>query len=263
MHKECKFKDRWMVDSGAWHSCWNWKVPPRGRSLDDVCSLTSLLCSMSVSCDTLDCWQWGLHSSRKFSVQSLSTIIHDRILDSSILSRKFPWNSWIPKKVNICLWRASLDRLPSKPNLYTRGIPVSSTLCPLCYSEIKLLDHCLVNCPLVKSVWAKVGSWWGVDLSGFSLDDFIYGSRISFVNKWAAKAFRGVAWSLVWYIWKWRNEVVHASPSDVPSILRKDLFPHLQRISRVWVSNRCSNIGVDWCMWMSSPNLCFSSLWNR
>ncbi|PWA39544.1 RNA-directed DNA polymerase, eukaryota, Reverse transcriptase zinc-binding domain protein [Artemisia annua] len=107
---------------------------------------------------TLVSLSWGLHSSRKFSVQSLSTIIHDRILDSSILGRKFPWNSWIPKKVNICLWRASLDRLPSKPNVYTRGIPVSSILCPLCYSEIELSDHCLINCPLVKSVWAKVGA---------------------------------------------------------------------------------------------------------
>ena len=140
---------------------------------------------------------------------------------------------------------------------------VSSTLCPLCYTEIELLNHCLVNGPLVKSVWVKVGSWWGVDLSGFSLDDFIYGSRITFANKWAAKAFCGVTWSLVWYILKWRNEVVHASLNDLPSILSKDLFPDLQRMSRLWVSNRCSKIGVDWSMWMSSPNLCFSSIGNQ
>ncbi|PWA61797.1 Retrovirus-related Pol polyprotein from transposon TNT 1-94 [Artemisia annua] len=64
---------------------------------------------------------------------------------------------------------------------------VSSTLSPLCNSEIELLDHYLVNCPLVKLVSAKVGNWWGVDLSGFSLDDFIYRYEISFANKWALK----------------------------------------------------------------------------
>nr|GEU49539.1 putative RNA-directed DNA polymerase, eukaryota, reverse transcriptase zinc-binding domain protein [Tanacetum cinerariifolium] len=136
----------------------------------------------------------------------------------------------------------SLPLLPTMPNLSSRSVSVSSTLCN---SEIELLDHYLVNCPLVKPVWAKEWSWWGLDLSGFSLDDIIYGSRISFANKWAAKAFRGVTWSLVWSIWKWWNEVVHTSPNDVPSILRKDLFPNFQRVTRLRVSNRarCSNAG--------------------
>ncbi|PWA61132.1 phospholipase-like, Aminotransferase-like mobile domain protein [Artemisia annua] len=116
-------------------------------------------------------------------------------LRKTLGGRKFPWDSWIPKKINICLWRASLDRLPSNSNLSSRGASVSSTVCPLCNSEIELLDHCLINCLLVKSVLTK-------------------------------------------FIWKWQNEVVHPSLDDAPSILRKDLFPHLQQMARLLVSNR-------------------------
>nr|GEV96149.1 putative exostosin-like protein [Tanacetum cinerariifolium] len=70
------------------------------------------------------------------------------------------WNSWIPCKINVCVWRDSINRLPTRANLSSCGIPIPSTLCPFSANEVENIEHCLLLCPFIKSVWRKVYGWW-------------------------------------------------------------------------------------------------------
>lgn len=62
------------------------------------------------------------------------------------------WNIFIPRKVNIFVWRVLLDRLPSSDNLDKRGINIPYTLCHVCSIEIEQLDHFFI-CEVAARTW--------------------------------------------------------------------------------------------------------------
>ncbi|GJX29545.1 RNA-directed DNA polymerase, eukaryota, reverse transcriptase zinc-binding domain protein [Tanacetum coccineum] len=46
------------------------------------------------------------------------------------LTNMFLWSKVLPIKLNVFLWRMLLDRLPTRTNLYNRGIDIDCVLCP-------------------------------------------------------------------------------------------------------------------------------------
>ncbi|GJT83472.1 hypothetical protein Tco_1057814 [Tanacetum coccineum] len=53
-YKDCTVKDRWAYDNGVWEGSWSWRVSPRGRALDDLSSLLSLINNLSLSSNDCD-----------------------------------------------------------------------------------------------------------------------------------------------------------------------------------------------------------------
>ncbi|GJZ53830.1 RNA-directed DNA polymerase, eukaryota, reverse transcriptase zinc-binding domain protein [Tanacetum coccineum] len=160
--QDCKVNDRWILSNGSWIGNWAWRIPLRGRASDDPASLLSRLNNFSLSLGE-DKWVWNGDASRKFKLCNLSASIQVKLLADCHLGQHHTWNRLIPRKVNICVWKASLNRLPTRPNLVLRGISLDSVLCPFCDSVEETLDHCLISCPLVSSVWCKIWAWWGLD----------------------------------------------------------------------------------------------------
>ncbi|GJU88931.1 putative RNA-directed DNA polymerase [Tanacetum coccineum] len=103
-----------------------WRSPPRGRVDFDLHSLEHLLSGLSLQPEKDDAWAWNVDISGKFSVKCFSDLVQSKLLAESNLEVSFKWNSWVPKKVNICLWRASLNRLPTRSNLTNKGINLES-----------------------------------------------------------------------------------------------------------------------------------------
>ncbi|GJS83722.1 hypothetical protein Tco_1415023 [Tanacetum coccineum] len=89
----CLFKDRWIHTSGIWSCNWNWRSAPRGRTLDEVSTLMSLIRDMSLDPNAPDRWQWGLHNSRKFSVRALSALIQNSLNGPLSRGINFRWNN--------------------------------------------------------------------------------------------------------------------------------------------------------------------------
>ncbi|GJW83659.1 RNA-directed DNA polymerase, eukaryota, reverse transcriptase zinc-binding domain protein [Tanacetum coccineum] len=65
------------------------------------------------------------------------------------------WNSWIPRKVNICVWRASLNGLPTRVNLSQRGVNILTSCCPFCGIVAEEIEHHTIRCPRVVAIWKK------------------------------------------------------------------------------------------------------------
>ncbi|GKD03086.1 hypothetical protein Tco_1178060, partial [Tanacetum coccineum] len=55
--QDCKVSDRWVFVDGRWKGMWSWRIPPRGRALDDLASLISHIGNFSLS-DGVDKWVW-------------------------------------------------------------------------------------------------------------------------------------------------------------------------------------------------------------
>lgn len=144
------------------------------------------------------------------------------------LGQVLSWNNWTPKKVNICVWRAVIDRLPTLSKLAALGIALSSQACPLCESTQETIEHLVNSCPMLRSLWLKCWGWWGaLPPPRFSVKDAISGSLAVGGDKGVGKDLQGVFYVLLWSIWKCRNKIVHAVPSLKPTIRQEDVFPQV------------------------------------
>ncbi|GKA49601.1 RNA-directed DNA polymerase, eukaryota, reverse transcriptase zinc-binding domain protein [Tanacetum coccineum] len=139
---------------------WDWRIPIRGRAVDDLSRLIDLIGnnSFSSTSDGPDKWVWSGDGSGILKVK-------------------------IPRKVNVCVWRASLNRLPTRLNLAARGVMLPSMVCPFCDDDNEDIDHCLIRCPWVLSIWKKIWSWWHLDnpisFPSFSIKDIALGNIVS------------------------------------------------------------------------------------
>nr|GEY80903.1 putative reverse transcriptase domain, ribonuclease H-like domain, aspartic peptidase domain protein [Tanacetum cinerariifolium] len=130
---------------------WDWRFTPRGRATDDLNSLTSHMGNISFSPSGCDKWVWSYDPSGLFKVRSLSKVIQNVCLNSFGLGVNHSWNSWIPRKVNVGVWRASINRLATRVNLIQRGILIAYTWWsldpPVSFSPFTIGDVACGNLP--------------------------------------------------------------------------------------------------------------------
>ncbi|KAJ0545158.1 putative reverse transcriptase zinc-binding domain-containing protein [Helianthus annuus] len=53
---------------------------------------------------------------------------------------------WVPSKCNIFLWRANLDRIPTRQALAKRNIWLESEVCAFCGEATESVDHIFTGC---------------------------------------------------------------------------------------------------------------------
>lgn len=147
----CLINER-LLTSGNWY--WDWRRAIRwGREEGQFLDLVTLLLHTTVS-PNADGWTWLLEDSGYFSVNSLRRSIDNNILSS--FRAGFEWNKLVPIKLNIMAWRASYDRLPTRPNLDRRGVNLHSLRCSVCDEDIESVDHILSIAQLLSKFGAML-----------------------------------------------------------------------------------------------------------
>ncbi|GJS50742.1 retrotransposon protein, putative, ty1-copia subclass [Tanacetum coccineum] len=138
------------------------------------------------------------------------------VLDEALLPKVNVATRWIktcPIKVNIFAWKMFLDCIPTRSNLVRRGVMVSSTLCSVCNTSVRICSFAVMwpfrfltsfvvggTCISLLVVLIRSG-WSGLILSGWAP---------SVKGSW--KAFFYVSW---WCLWNFRNNL-HFACSESP-----------------------------------------------
>ncbi|GJV63669.1 putative RNA-directed DNA polymerase [Tanacetum coccineum] len=123
------------------------------------------------------------HNSGGFLVKYLSRVVQDLLFSNKDPDPSFTWNSWVPRKVNVCVWRLALNRLPTRSNLIYRGVSIPSNVCLLCGVDEESQHHCFLSCSKIKIIWRKLWSWWkSPSLYNPSLVDILKG-KSGFIEK--------------------------------------------------------------------------------
>nr|GEV79664.1 RNA-directed DNA polymerase, eukaryota, reverse transcriptase zinc-binding domain protein [Tanacetum cinerariifolium] len=211
--KDCKVRDRANMVNETGVGNWSWCIPPRGRALDDLSALSSLLNNMIFSSNGCDRWCWSYDDSPSFKVKVLSKVLENNLIGGHSLGFHHKWNNWIPRKVNVMVWKASLNILATRSNLIARGVSLSSSMCPFCDSEIKDMEHVLVKCH-------------NVALENHNDHGCL---RI-------AKVINGGFQVTLWAFWNWRNQLIHAVRDDIIKIKNEDIFTSIQHTTKLWMS---------------------------
>nr|GEU78347.1 RNA-directed DNA polymerase, eukaryota [Tanacetum cinerariifolium] len=108
----------------------------------------------------LDRWVLDLNGEGVFRVKDVRYILDDVFLPKVATASR--WIKYVPIKVNILAWKVHLDRLPTRVNLQHRGVLISDSLCPICYSEDEDSAHMFFRCSLATNVSRLVCRWWDI-----------------------------------------------------------------------------------------------------
>ncbi|GJT08928.1 RNA-directed DNA polymerase, eukaryota [Tanacetum coccineum] len=127
--------------------------------------LISTLDSISLS-NSCDCWTCDLTSDGEFRVKEVRNAIDNLFLPSQDIVTR--WVKYVPIKVNIFIWRARQDCLPTKTNLVHRGVNVESCICSTCSSGEEDINHSLFCCNLAQQILVRICRWWDIQAIGWS-----------------------------------------------------------------------------------------------
>ncbi|KAL7215451.1 hypothetical protein ACSBR1_027587 [Camellia fascicularis] len=108
---------------------------------------------------------WSASNSGQFSIASLYKLVVGN-LGPTLSVNKLVWLKFIPPKVQVFGWMAWKKRIKTKEFLQRLGILTVNgsnlcNLCVFCKSEFESVNHVLVCCPFVWSVWSHMLNWWG------------------------------------------------------------------------------------------------------
>ncbi|GKD97617.1 RNA-directed DNA polymerase, eukaryota [Tanacetum coccineum] len=122
-------------------------------------------------------WNWsrtdiGLRNMAYFHdllleiVETSRRIIDAKLLPSLEISTS--WDKILPLKVNIFIWRLSLDRLPHRLNLSSRGIDILKISCSSCNGNVESSNHIFFACDIAMEVWRLVHNWCDITVPLFT-----------------------------------------------------------------------------------------------
>ncbi|GJY28925.1 RNA-directed DNA polymerase, eukaryota [Tanacetum coccineum] len=126
-----------------------------GIESQQMTELKSMLNMVSLS-NSRDRWRFDLTGDGEFRVKEVRNFIDDLFLPSFDATR---WVKCIPIKINIFVWRARRDCLPTRVNLARRGVYIESNSCPTCRTCEEDIHHSLFQCDLAQSVLHRICRW--------------------------------------------------------------------------------------------------------
>ncbi|GKC97494.1 RNA-directed DNA polymerase, eukaryota [Tanacetum coccineum] len=119
------------------------------------------------------------------------------------------WNRYLPKKINIFIWRVLRDRLPTRWNLSRKGIDLDSLNCPICDTSVETTNHSLWFCSLATTLWHRVFVWLDIAPPNPSniqdVFSWLDNMRLSSAQKSALEVICGVVF---WSLWHFRNKLI-------------------------------------------------------
>ncbi|PWA59008.1 hypothetical protein CTI12_AA193110 [Artemisia annua] len=220
--------------------------PKRGKKGDDS--------HYSDNVQSRDRWRWTLHESGDFTVKELTKLVEEKILDVNNGGDTTIWNKWVPKKVNIFVWRALKGRLPVREELNKRGIDLDSLLCPSCGDTVESCSHYLVMCNFAMSVWQKIFSWWKIgNVNAFPIEEIFSSNGNANIPSRSSRLWQAVIWTSGYFIWKERNTRVFKGKASN----RNKIIQDIKLKSFEWIVRRSGKKSeLNWQHWIFDPLKC-------
>ncbi|GKC37449.1 RNA-directed DNA polymerase, eukaryota [Tanacetum coccineum] len=246
-NKNCLIHDRW--ENGQWRWSWLRNIPNGGRTCQQLQDMQNELQYLELN-NQEDAWKWQLAKDGVFSVSCTRKHIDNILLNSGDIATR--WNNLVPIKVNILVWRISLDRLPTRINLIKRGIDVPSLLCPSCGNQIEDVSHIFVTCEVTFCIWDRVFRWLDTSRPVFSnIEDIFTWIDSLTIRLNRRKVLDAILVTVLWVIWRyWNNKIF-----GLVKMNRSNIFDDVISIVFEWCSSRSKDFSKNWTLWLQNPML--------
>jgi hypothetical protein len=162
------------------------------------------------------------------------------------------WNKWVPKKVNIFIWRLVKDRVPTRQKLCDMGMDIPSTICPICEILEEDTTHLFFDCSKVAGLWQKFGVWWSVNIPRSRQVEDIF--AWSWQNRRSEKdccILQVAIIAILFSIWRTRNGVIF----EKKKMEVDKEFRNAQELAFFWLYNRNGKFKNELNSWISNPKI--------
>ncbi|XP_071740873.1 uncharacterized protein [Rutidosis leptorrhynchoides] len=218
-HKEASVADRILYVNSTSTENWDWSRTPSGRAMDEIAELNNLLSSVSTS-DRPDSWKFSLDASGIFTRSTMSNLINTLKYGINSRNLSLPRNKYVPQKVFIFSWRVIQLKIPVKCELDKKGIDLHTILCPLCDQHIETVNHALINCQKVSSIWIQLLDWWNQNSSTISnINEAIISDQGFSHNPTRHSLWQATKWIACYILWKHRNLKVFSGKIWNPAVV--------------------------------------------
>ncbi|KAI3761910.1 hypothetical protein L1987_52333 [Smallanthus sonchifolius] len=206
-----------------------------------------MLGSVSLS-ESRDKWSWGIDEGGEFTVSNVKKLLReDRDIHREHVMN---WESWVPLKVNLHMWRAEMDRVPTRLELVRRRINIPDVSCVLCNTDPESSMHTFTGCGFTYGVWSFVEKWCRLDpIIAFDVKDLLLLPDSVRGPKWAKKIIRGIIMTSCWAVWRARND--KAFEGVIPKV--NEVFATIKSLSFLWLRSRSKFKTIQWKDWMVFP----------
>ncbi|KAK2452536.1 hypothetical protein QL285_000319 [Trifolium repens] len=229
---------------------------------DRVKVLENILVNVVLSND-LDVWWWKPNPEEGFSVNSAYNSLVEMgescslsEFELNIFSRI--WESPAPSKVVAFSWQLLYDRLPTKDNLQRRGILQhgSSVNCGWCELYPESANHLFLHCNTAHRVWYEIFYWLGVVIVMTPNIMSLFGCFCEAAkNKKTRKGFHLVWHTVVWCLWRARNDGIFNGIKKEPLEIVEDI----KVLSWKWSVDRLKISPCLFYEWSWDPGECFQN----
>ncbi|KAK1437718.1 hypothetical protein QVD17_03514 [Tagetes erecta] len=224
---------------------WRWKRQPSSTTELQQLQLCNNNLSQIQPSNRKDDWIWIKDDSGSFTVASMRELLQDH---NTYSNQTIQWNNWVPAKVNVFGWRAVKERIATRTALRSRGIPLESTLCPLCGDHEETTTHLFTSCYIANMVWHSISSWCKIPpIFVFSVRDIFEIHNSINTTKEKRKIFQAIILTACWSLWKTRNEKIFENKNTNLAKLLQDI----KSLGYTWVKNRSSFRSLIWKDWCS------------
>ncbi|XP_022014457.1 uncharacterized protein LOC110913948 [Helianthus annuus] len=147
---------------------WSWKREPGSDvELREMQELMEIIRYVSLN-KCINDWRWEGDTTGCFTVAAVRRWLVENNAEGGDIV--LDWYKWIPDKCNIFMWRALLDRLPTKTTLSRTDIHMENTLCAFCEDGEETVVHVFTGCGFSMGVWDAILRWCGIpNFFAFSL----------------------------------------------------------------------------------------------
>ncbi|KAF5796881.1 putative reverse transcriptase zinc-binding domain-containing protein [Helianthus annuus] len=147
------------------------------------------------------------------------------------------WNTWVPKKVNIFMWKDEIGIIATLKALERRNINVGSLVCRICEDGDKSSEHLLTSCYFATVIWNLVSNWCEVrPIYPFSIRDLTDAHKYMNVDTGKRKVIQGIIYTTCWVIWKTRNNQIFNNKIEPIS----KTMESIKALGFLWINNRLS-----------------------
>nr|GEZ11035.1 hypothetical protein [Tanacetum cinerariifolium] len=148
-----------------------------------------------------------LENTGDFTIASARKVIDDKFLPSVLCKTR--WNKFVPRKINVHVWKVKMDAFPTRFNMSRRGISINSILCGNCDVKAETTSHLFFSCQMARDVSKHIAHWWSVPEYEFGTYDewssWFEEVHLPAMNK---SMFEGVFYVAWWLLWWFRNKKI-------------------------------------------------------
>ncbi|GKV02912.1 hypothetical protein SLEP1_g15289 [Rubroshorea leprosula] len=259
INKEGTVKENGLWEGERWKWGIEWRRERMGREKDEEQGLGVVLANLKLRKGMADLWRWRHDVEGRYAVKIAYEFLapEERLLEGQLCN--LIWCKLVPSKVGFFGWRLCLDWLPTRWNLWKRGVMLQGEgmVCGLCKEGVEDVNHLFCTCKVAWLVWMKVFKWWGVEVV---MPGTVRGVVDFFLWCWGSVGGKelGACMFLVtsWYLWFWRNSLVFRNNGE----MKEQLLELIQVKSYLWIRNKVNGCVFSLAQWQSNPKECAKEL---